>query len=501
MGLADDAYGEYLAILTKAAAEKSDYDTNFGNTTVPVYPHKSAGTPTSGGSVSAPAQISGDGGFVPPKVVYPLTIDYPGAPSNVKLLLHFDSIVGETIVDETGKVMTCNVAMTEVDNLRTGKFGKAVYMFGNCLIATGASSDFNFAAGNFTIHFWGFWPSGDPGEDFNTQISADTWVFNIRPYQTPFLTFTIYDTELNAYVVQLPVPATDFIYDALVHYAVTRNGAALSLWQNGVLMDTVDIGTATILEESTDFHLYQTAGYSHFYDEVLIDELVVVKGEALWVAPFTPPTTPSTAAATGATPGIKTKCHFEIQSSDGGVLITKDETGRVWSQLPTAEDTVLASPGKFGTKASDGSPGSFVASSDFNFGTGDFCISQWGQVMAAWWQAMDTISFDVQIIYAYLEGAGDQLSSEGHYAVIDSPPSALASITWMVKDGYEVVWSNIPQSFFDDAYHMFTFSRKGDVFTLYVDGDPKAQETFVGLSMPYHLSWDYEFWRNTNKAN
>lgn len=499
MALANDAFGEFLAILTKDAAERGD-STNYSGTVIPTTPHNSSGTPTSGGSVSAPSQISAEGGFTPPKVVYPLTIDYPGAPSNVKLLLHFDSIVGETVVDETGKVMTCNVAMTEVDNLRTGKFGKAVYMFGNCLIATGASSDFNFAAGNFTIHFWGFWPSGDPGEDFNTQISADTWVFNIRPYQTPFLTFTIYDTELNAYVVQLPVPATDFIYDALVHYAVTRNGAALSLWQNGFLMDTVDIGTATILEESTDFHLYQTAGYSHFYDEVLIDELVVVKGEALWVAPFTPPTTPSTAeAAEAPTPGIKTKCHFEIQSSDGGVLITKDETGRVWSQLPTGEDTVLASPGKFGTKASDGSPGSFVASSDFNFGTGDFCISQWGQVMAAWWQAMDIISFDVQVIYAYLESSGT-LNNEGHYAVIDSPASVLASITWMVKDGYEVVWNDIPQSFFDDAYHMFTFSRKGDVFTLYVDGDPKAQETFAGLTMPYHSLWSYEFWFDTNKA-
>ena len=224
-------------------------------------------------------------------------------------------------------------------------------------------------------------------------------------------------------------------------------------------------------------------------------------------------------------PGIKTKCHFETQATVHGLtsgmeekdfLITKDETGREWSKLPyNDDDTALAAPGKFGSFASDGVPGSFVTSSDFNFGTGDFCIAQWGQVMASWWQNMHRYTFNQQAIYAYLPALSySRLNGgDGHHAyiiarkltdeeILEGVPPEPATITWMVKDGYELLWDNVPQSFFDDEYHMFAFSRKGDVFTLFVDGDPKAQETFTGLEMPYFPPnedemWEFQFWFKT----
>lgn len=235
--------------------------------------------------------------------------------------------------------------------------------------------------------------------------------------------------------------------------------------------------------------------------------------------------------------GVKTKCHFEETTEreyvdESGVIqyqTTKDETGRLWDAVHSIDGgsswnsfgnhshisgvQAAHAGGKFGANASLASPGSFKVSSDFDFGSGDFCIASWNQIKSVFWRQMGSNSFRSMIMYRLWEEEGDnnEYNEHGtHWAALYSPrvdydefdqeiiyPTFLH---WEVGEGKAIIWNDIPQSLFDDEYHMFVFSRHGDVFTIFVDGQIKAQETFAGHVMPYYFGDWMEFWNKVFQA-
>lgn len=235
------------------------------------------------------------------------------ATSNVKVLLHFDELVDGQPIEETGKIVkrwTAGGSLNPIDasELKSGKFGLAYEQpdgepikwmdetpgdnYGYLPVG---NTDLVFGAGDFTIHCWLYSPSGPTMGAHRLMISADGWQFWVYQYYKE-IRFSYWYTMANT--VNRSSGTITYPYDAFTHFAVIRSGGNLYQAVNGVLVKTHSIGSEAIYPKLGHLDI------SHYYDDevysgVRIDELVIVKGEALWTSfPFTPPSSPSTAFGT-----------------------------------------------------------------------------------------------------------------------------------------------------------------------------------------------------------
>ncbi|WP_110955225.1 LamG domain-containing protein [Anaerosinus massiliensis] len=176
-----------------------------------------------------------------------------------------------------------------------GVFGGRAAFFGATgvgkyfTLSSGNISDFNFGSGDFTISFWNkrtgmsigsrSWSIvlGGTNSQNTIQLSDDT--------QFNKLTIRIGSSN-NGFVDKVPNPTAQWN-----HIAFTRQGGINRVFVNGAQVGTFT--NSNVLAFGSSLYVGHWNGDSREGTNSTIgylDDLVVVKGKALWTADFTPPT-------------------------------------------------------------------------------------------------------------------------------------------------------------------------------------------------------------------
>jgi hypothetical protein len=204
-----------------------------------------------------------------------------------KSLLHFDGAnASTTFLDESGKTWT-RYGDAQISTAQK-KFGPSSALFnGNGdYITTPSHADFDFGAGNFTIDFWvrsirsstnQCWlckaSNGDVKAPFNVYQEAGS--YSLKFYSAE---------NSSTWGIAWGVVMGTLTQNVWAHVAFARSGTSLYLFVNGVIGNTVVIGTKTLMVNTdtvrlgSDGSLYPSAGS--------IDELRFSKGIARWTSDF-----------------------------------------------------------------------------------------------------------------------------------------------------------------------------------------------------------------------
>jgi len=162
-------------------------------------------------------------------------------------------------------------------------------------LSIAANAAFNFGTGDFTIELY-FYRSGIKGNSFHdniignrpTSFSSGQWHLYVGP------------AAGGAFALQVRTSGGDIalsggvcVENAWNHLAVVRNGTSLSLFVNGISVNSTTT-SASIGDSVSNLGVaafndgaYLTIGY--------ISNLRIVKGTAVYTSNFTPPTSPLTA--------------------------------------------------------------------------------------------------------------------------------------------------------------------------------------------------------------
>jgi hypothetical protein len=262
----------------------------------------------------------------------------PDYSSDYTLNLHLNGAEGGTTFIDNGYAQR---TVTSVNGASTttleSKFGGSSGYFINAsqqTLTVPASDDWNFGSGDFTVHGFinwknwhnatGFITTGVVGTKFGWQLwkNSDRLKFVINGGWPIITTGTQLLTEENVWY----------------HVAVTRSGNNWKTYIDGVVVGTYG-GGDTIADQSAPLILGQGFGgsgwppsWSASADQFMdgwMDEWKVIKGEALWDGPFTPPTKEEpfqfglarTATTVGAT---HTYTYTEAENiEDNGSLATE----------------------------------------------------------------------------------------------------------------------------------------------------------------------------------
>jgi hypothetical protein len=202
------------------------------------------------------------------------------------LLCHFDGADGSTtFTDSSASAHTLTVTGsggTQIDTAKS-KFGGASGLFpggsGDYLSMT-TSSDFSFPD-DFTIDCWMYFNSvvgfASPFDTSGNGSGAGTTLL----FYVSGSVLAVLSNSVG--VVQSP---NGLVAGRWYHMAVTRAGTTIRLFLDGNLEDSDTFVTSLTNSNPIIGRLHD--GW--------IDELRVVKGEALWTTNFQPPTSPSTPA-------------------------------------------------------------------------------------------------------------------------------------------------------------------------------------------------------------
>ena len=168
--------------------------------------------------------------------------------------------------------------------------GYSTYFDGNDrLEIADADASFNFANGDFTIESW-IYPMDNVNYD-TVACQVGTWaieIFNSR--LTIWLstgTGGSWDILSNTYISDTPLVLNEW-----VHFAFVRNGSSLKGYINGA--ETYSGTTSATIGNSSN--AVQIGWYSgSYYWTGYMRDFRIVKGTAVYTAPFDPPTTALTA--------------------------------------------------------------------------------------------------------------------------------------------------------------------------------------------------------------
>jgi hypothetical protein len=213
------------------------------------------------------------------------------APISPSLLLHFDgSNNGTTFTDSSLNNFTASLSGSPITSTTQIKFGSASgYFNGSSLIYFSDNSAFNLSSTDFCIECWVYPLSlsadksfiitrDEYGESFSYGILLTNTTIEVRwAGDAEFLTAN-YSLSLNSWQ----------------HIAVTNSGGTLRIFVNG--NEKTNQPSVVITDSPSYLYIGATSG-SFIGEESLflngyIDELRIVKNNAIYTANFTPPSSP-----------------------------------------------------------------------------------------------------------------------------------------------------------------------------------------------------------------
>jgi hypothetical protein len=309
-----------------------------------------------------------------------------------------------------------------------------------------SSTSLNLGANDFTIETWVY--ATTTARDFvigsiSNAAGLGSWMVMLNDSQ-PMRFFCRYNTGT---VLDYQVGSGTFPTNQWVHLAVTRNGANLRIFQNGVQIGTTNttLSTFSIDNALTNYYVASSSDPSEFYTGYLSGTRVLI-GTALYTTTFTPPTAPPTAI---------TNTTLLLNYTNAGIF---DSAAK--NDLETVGNAqVSTTQAKWGTTSmafdGTGDYATTFSSTNFTLRTGDFTVECWfnasglsGQtVLASTAYPTDQqgffLGFNGSTVY-YLLGDGTWISNP------NSNPSTptISTGTW---------------------YHI-ALVRSGSVFTVYLNG-------------------------------
>jgi hypothetical protein len=258
-----------------------------------------------GSTPSTGVMINADG-YTNSKRTYYSQIGTSGG--NTKILLHFNSITGETFIDECGNDVTIRAdafslwtpPFTEANQLREGKFGNAWLLRpadSTVMVRVAESADFILGVDDFCIHYLLNLPTTYTYLDLHISISFGGLNIAINPnHATPFTVTAYNNADGTQYQIALgpsDIPSSS----NPIHFAIQRNGSTFSVAINGVLKGSANVGSVAFgYDYSYIYTKYPVDISPNFIagtpdSDILLEEFVFIKGQALWATfPFTPPT-------------------------------------------------------------------------------------------------------------------------------------------------------------------------------------------------------------------
>lgn len=234
--------------------------------------------------------------FTPPTAAFPSSVcTTPSATwANVVLKTNMESA---PLVDQSsvGHVFTVFGGAGPIHSSTWKKYGaySAYFAAGGgdgAYYITGPSSSWDFGTGDFTIEFWMNPSSATAARDIlalrHTSQPTNYWVIRHQADGTLLAYSTTGGTVATNVKTVSAVPI-----GTGTHVAVVRSSGDVKIWLNGTCNNTVVVQTSNAWANPTATSLLLGCGnelVSNKYHGYL-DELRIVKGQAVYTAPFAPP--------------------------------------------------------------------------------------------------------------------------------------------------------------------------------------------------------------------
>jgi hypothetical protein len=215
--------------------------------------------------------------FTPPTT--PLT-----AITNTQLLCNFTNA---GIIDNTSDNVLETVGNAQISTVQSKWGGSSMYFNGSSgFLKFPPSQNFNFGGGDFTVEFWVYRVgAGSSGSDRIFQ-TADGDVFTAMSVFDSGGTVNFYYSTSGS---SWGTAVIGTISNAWSHIAITRSGANLRTFLNGVNTSTNSLGTSALFFSATQTPIIGGQTGNRFFNGY-IDDFRITKGVARYVANFTPPT-------------------------------------------------------------------------------------------------------------------------------------------------------------------------------------------------------------------
>ena len=298
-----------------------------------------------------------------------------------------------------------------------------------------SSSDFAYGTGDFTWECWVYIIQGgyalDHGSNGGSIVLSHTSVS--RYYNTTVGTGSVlYTTGFGT------IPT-----ETWTHIAAVRSGGTTYLYTNGVLSssasDSHNYGSQAV-------RIGQYGGGGSNYFGGYISDLRIVKGTAVYTSAFTPPTGPLTAVT-----------NTKLLTCQGNTITDASSSAHSISVTGGAEANLGFPKSAF---VFDGSNDyvDIEASSDFNFGTGDFTVEGWVNTSV---YSQDTAYRRVFML------DGPTGNANGNFQIILNVPNGRIYV-WSNTGELDYIGSSVIA---DGSWNHFAACRIGSIIYLYVNGD------------------------------
>lgn len=215
----------------------------------------------------------------------------------IKLLIHSNTTDGSQVfTDSSTYARTINYNSNIHHEIDQFKFGTTsiqyagdwdyLYLAGIGSESYGFDPGLLFGSNDFTIDFWVRPDSTSPATTILSQLSSNTnypWSITWNP-SYPRIYATVYTSGDNGNVTGASgsLPA-----DAWAHVALIRYGSTLTLYVNGVAVDS-DTITGSVTEPAGEGTLRIGKAVVEDYYVGYLDEYRIINGAAAWTANFTP---------------------------------------------------------------------------------------------------------------------------------------------------------------------------------------------------------------------
>jgi hypothetical protein len=193
-------------------------------------------------------------------------------------------------------------------------YGSALFNGSSQYLTIPSNSALALGTGDFTVETWVYLSSA-PG-DYAVIDCAGTGQFGFLINSTDIVAYASVD---QAYIFTATVSAS-----AWHHIALCRVGTTLTCYLDGVSVGTPATTSYDFISPDT-FNIGRNAGANNSFFNGYISNLRMVKGTAVYTAPFTPPTAPLTAiSGTSLLLNTPDDANFLVDSSTNNFTVTNN---------------------------------------------------------------------------------------------------------------------------------------------------------------------------------
>lgn len=274
--------------------------------------------------------------------------------NNASSLLHFEDGNGSTAFTDNGGILPAPAwAATGagvVETTATSKFGTgslvipsaSAGLYISTPITAGGNMDFSFS--DFTFEGWFNTSTWTNGQQLWSVDNGVTQQWYLRLDATGVLEFV----QLGIDSGSISTAAAAFTKGVWNHVAVTRYGATITMWLNGVSVGTyAGVPTLTPITAGSSLNLGGSPVGGTVGLAGNIDDFRLVIGIAAYTAAFTPPTASLTASVAQAASTIPTLLHFDDGTNS---FVDSGLSPSTWTSSGTnGSATETATQSKFGS--------------------------------------------------------------------------------------------------------------------------------------------------------